>query len=105
MTLSHFPLWLHQAVKIAPKDKDCRAKYKECEKAYKEARWSDAIAVDYQASSPFNTIGDIDAIGNSHLVVNTLGHTGSLTSHMQWWTATMMDLTCRVRSPSILSCR
>lgn len=51
-------------MKIAPKDRDCRVKYKECEKAYKEARWSDAIAVDHLASSPFNTIGDIDAIGN-----------------------------------------
>lgn len=52
-----------QAVKIAPKDRDCRAKYKECEKAYKEARWSEAIAVDLSSASPFNSIGDIDAIG------------------------------------------
>jgi len=51
-----------ESVKIAPNDKDCRAKYRECEKAYKEARLSEAIAVDHSANSPFNNIGDIEAI-------------------------------------------
>lgn len=51
-----------EAVKIAPKDRDCRAKYRECEKAYKEALWSEAIAVDHSPSSPFNSVGEIDMI-------------------------------------------
>jgi serine/threonine-protein phosphatase 5 len=52
-----------EAVKIAPRDKDCRAKYKECEKAYKEARLLEAIAVDNgRTTSQFDKIGNLDDI-------------------------------------------
>lgn len=48
------------AVKAAPRDPDVRKKFAECEKAYKAAMLSEAIAFDSSKKSVLETLGNLD---------------------------------------------
>jgi hypothetical protein len=50
-------------VTAAPRDPDVRKKYKECEKAYKEAMLREAIAIDHSSQSVIEKLGNLDEQG------------------------------------------
>jgi len=49
-----------EAAKIKPRDPDVRKRFKECEKAYKEARLRDAIGIDHTPHSVLDSLGNIE---------------------------------------------